>query len=107
MIREKWMITPQHKETSIAILQENLVALRAKAAISQEELANLIGMSRQTYYGIETGKRKMSWAAYIALIFFFHNFNATKEMVDDLKIYPIELIMKYNDEIYRDEQNKS
>lgn len=99
MIREKWLITPQYKETSIAILQENLVALRAKAAISQEELANLIGMSRQTYYGIETGKRKMSWATYIALIFFFHNVKATSEMVNDLKIYPIELIMKFNDEI--------
>lgn len=99
MIRDKWLITPQYKETSIAILQENLSALRVKAAISQEELANLIGVSRQTYYGIETGKREMSWTTYIALIFFFHKFNSTKEMIDELKIYPIELIMRFNGEI--------
>lgn len=99
MVSKKWLITSQYKETSIAILQENLSALRAKAAITQEELANLIGVSRQTYYGIETGKREMSWTIYIALIFFFHSLNSTKEMIDELKIYPIELIMKFNGEI--------
>ncbi len=97
MIREKWMITDEYKDANIANLQEHLVALRAKAGVSQEELANLIGISRQTYYGIETGKKKMSWTIYIAFIFFFNKSNATKQMIEDLKIYPTNWIEKFNE----------
>lgn len=48
MIGEKQLVTQQYKKTSIAILQENLSALRAKANISPEKLAMFIGVSRQT-----------------------------------------------------------
>ena len=68
-----------------------------KAKLSQERMANLIGVSRQTYYGVETGKNKMTWTVCIALIFYFNKMNATREMLNDLKIYPIELIMGLND----------
>jgi len=61
METEKWILTSEYKDTCIAILQENLVALRSKAKLSQERMANLIGVSRQTYYGVETGKNKMTW----------------------------------------------
>lgn len=60
MIGEKQLVTQQYKKTSIAILQEKLSALRAKANISQEKLATFIGISRQTYYGIETQKKEMT-----------------------------------------------
>lgn len=44
------------KGEAIEILREELPILRAKAKISQEELAQKIGVSRQTYSSIETGK---------------------------------------------------
>lgn len=45
----------------IALLRNELPVLRAKARVSQEDIANKIGISRQTYSSIETGKREMSW----------------------------------------------
>ena len=48
-----------------------LPVLRAKARISQEDIASKIGISRQTYSSIETGKREMSWTTFLALIAFF------------------------------------
>lgn len=99
MIGEKQLVTQQYKKTSIAILQENLSALRAKANISQEKLATFIGISRQTYYGIETRQKEMTWTIFIALIFYFYNNDLTKEMLCELKIYPIELVMNINGEL--------
>lgn len=99
MIRKKFKISDAYKEANISLLQDNLAALRAKAAISQEELANLIGVSRQTYYGIETGKKEMSWTIFIALIFFFYMLKATKGMIDELRIFPVELFLKLNESL--------
>lgn len=78
MIREKWSISENYKDMSVIALQENLSALRAKASISQEELSNIIGISRQTYSAIESGKRVMSWNVYLSLVFFFMKSNLPK-----------------------------
>lgn len=97
MIRDKWQISKDHKDASVSILQSNLAALRAKADINQEEISNIIGVSRQTYCAIESGKREMSWNTFLSFIFFFHELDSTREMINELRIYPIELIMKFND----------
>ena len=60
MVQEKYLITNDYKTASIEILVENLAALRARIGITQEELANIIGVSRQTYYSLETGKREIN-----------------------------------------------
>lgn len=57
MIRGNWRIDKEYKELCIEIMQENLAPLRAKCGITQEKLAAVIGISRQTYYGFETKKR--------------------------------------------------
>lgn len=96
MISEKWAITREYKETCIAILQDNLTPLRAKAGITQEELSNIIGCSRQTYYAFETCQRDMPWSTFLLLSFFYHELYATRGMLDELKIYPVELFSKFN-----------
>lgn len=96
MIREKWAISKEYKEASIAILQNNLIPLRAKAGVTQEELSNILGISRQTYYALESGKKEMSWDTFLCLVFFFHELNTTREMIEELKAYPIEMTMKFN-----------
>lgn len=99
LISEKWAITKEYKDTCIAIMQDNLAPLRAKAGITQEELSNIIGCSRQTYYAYETNQRTMPWSTFLLLSFFYHELNTTTTMLDELKIYPIELISKINSEI--------
>lgn len=96
MIREKWYISKKYKNLSMEILQDNLSALRARADITQEELANILGISRQTYYAIESKKKQMSWNIFMSMIFFFHELKSTSEMLKELKIYPIDLILRFN-----------
>lgn len=45
-----------YKEKLIAILTEELPVLRAKLGLSQEALSEIIGISLQTYSGIEKKK---------------------------------------------------
>lgn len=94
MISEKWRLEKCYKDICIELLYENLVSLRAKADITQEELANIVGISRQTYYAIETGKRIMSWNTYLSLLLFFDTNNFTRSMLRDLNVYPKELMIK-------------
>ena len=56
------------RNTIIELLRKELPVLRAKARVSQGEIAEKIGISRQTYSSIETGKREMSWTTFLALI---------------------------------------
>ena len=60
-----------NKENLLKIMTDNLPALRAKLGLSQDEVSNIIGISRQTYCAIETQKRKMSWSNFISLLFLF------------------------------------
>lgn len=94
MIRAEWVVSPQYKDSYIEVLSENLVALRAKAGITQEELANIIGISRQTYYAFETRRRDISWNTYLALILFFDTNVNTHTMLRDINAYPLELIIR-------------
>lgn len=72
------------KEVLCGILCNELYVLRAKARVSQEEIADRIGVSRQTYSAIETGRRTMSWTTFLALIAYFQNNENTKDMLNNL-----------------------
>jgi len=60
-----------NKERLLEIMTDNLPALRAKIGLSQDEVSNIIGISRQTYCAIETHKRKMAWNTFMSLLFVF------------------------------------
>lgn len=81
MIEGKWKIDRSYKNICIEMMTENLASLRAKADITQGEISNLIGISRQTYYAIETGQRTMSWNTYLSLLLFFDTNNSTRSML--------------------------
>lgn len=66
----KWNLAEAEKKELISALSQELILLRMKAEISQSELANLIGVSRQTYGAIERGVRLMTWNTYLSLILF-------------------------------------
>ena len=68
----KWFLTDEEKDKFIATLTPNLTILRTSAEISQEELANLIGVSRQTYSANEKSEK---WHG--ALIYLWFSFMTT------------------------------
>lgn len=79
------------KDLLIKKLTNNLPILRAELQISQEELASIIGISRQTYSSIETMKRKMSWSTFLTLVLFFGCNEGTATMLDGMGILSSEL----------------
>lgn len=95
----KWILTDEEKDSFIATLTPCLTVLRTKAEISQEELANLIGVSRQTYSAIERKIRRMSWSTYLSLVLFYDHNQQTHKMIRQLSIFPKELIIRFNDGI--------
>ena len=96
-----WNINKEYKELCTAILQDSLASLRAKAGLNQEEISSILGMTRQTYHALETGKQQIPWTTFLAFIFFFRELDATKEMINDLRIFPIELVFSLNGQISR------
>jgi len=93
----KWLLTDAEKDEFIATLTPNLPALRTQAEISQEELANLLGISRQTYSAIELKVRKMAWRTYLSLVLFFDYNQKTHKMLRMLSLFSTELITRFND----------
>lgn len=92
----KWTITNKEKEQLISALTPELVLLRTKAEISQEELAALIGISRQTYGAIERGSRRMSWNTFLSLVLFYDCNQKTHQMLRTIKAIPQEIMKRFN-----------
>ena len=93
----RFFLTEEEKDEFIEALTPELALLRAKAEISQEEIANLIGISRQTYGSIERKSRKMSWNTYLSLILFYDYNKKTHKMIRNISAFPHELIKRFND----------
>lgn len=65
-------------------LRCELPVLRARLGISQERAAEIIGISRQTYNAIETGKREMTWPIFLSMVAFFQNNKQTEQMLKQI-----------------------
>lgn len=73
------------------MLVEELPTLRAKIGLSQSEVGEIIGVSRQTYSAIETKKKKMTWNLYLALILLFSINEKTEKMLEASGAFSEEL----------------
>ena len=73
-----------NKTDLIMTLTMELPVLRARLGLSQEKMAQNIGVSRQTYGGIENGSRKMSWTIFMALLAVLDMDEATSVMLDQI-----------------------
>ena len=76
------------------ILTENMVTnlpvLRKALGVSQEGLADMIGVNRSTVAAIETRKRKLSWETFLALVLVFIKNPATDKLLNAMEIYTDE-----------------
>lgn len=74
-------LTEEKKANLIQVMSEELPILRAKAGLSQDEIANIIGISRQSFNLIELNKTKMTWRTCSALLLFFSLNNDTSNLM--------------------------
>lgn len=78
------MINQRIKAELMEKLRCELPVLRARLGISQERAAEVIGISRQTYNAIETGKREMTWPIFLSMVAFFQNNEQTDQMLKQI-----------------------
>lgn len=86
-----WHFDKDEKERLICKLASELPALRGAVGASQGEMADIIGVSRQTYNAVELGKRSMSWNMYMALILFFDYNPRSHFTIRQLDAFPYQL----------------
>lgn len=79
------------KREYIAKLTECLPMLRAQAGVTQETVADRVGIARQTYSAIECGRKPMSWNTFMSLILLLRANEKTKDIIKILGIYTEDL----------------
>ena len=70
---------------------DNLLVLRKKLCLTQVELAEKVGIHRQTLINIEKKKRPMSWSIFVALLSDFRANSGTSDLLYHFGIYTGEL----------------
>ena len=78
------------KEKLIQNMTDNLPTLRKKLNLSQEELSELIGVSRSTIAVIDGRKKVMSWNMFLSLLMVFTKNKETDRLLNVLEIYTDE-----------------
>ena len=78
-------ITSEKKKNLTEKLVFELPVLRARLGVSQAEIAEKIGISRQSFNAIETGKKEMNWTTFVALVLIFRNNEQTRQMLDGIE----------------------
>lgn len=73
-------------------LTHELPVLRARLGASQADIAERIGISRQTYNSIETKKREMNWTTFVALVAVFQNNQETRRMLSTIDGFEKEIV---------------
>ena len=80
-----------NKDEYMSKMADNLILLRTKLRLKQTDLANKVGISRQTLMGIENNKRAMTWNTFVALLSIFREDNSTNGLLEHFGIYTPEL----------------
>lgn len=83
-------LTEDQKAELIARLRDELVVLRAKSRLSQDEISNIVGLSRQSYSAFELKKKDMSWRTCFSLLMYFNHNPQTHNLLRALRLFPKE-----------------
>lgn len=94
---DKFRIPAEEKRAIIADFTPKMTTLRTKAGISQEDLASIIGVSRQTYGAMERGTQRLTWGTFLSLILFYDYNLTTRELLRSLTTFPKRLYSVLND----------
>lgn len=79
-----------NKEKLIKNMTDNLPMLRTRLGLTQEEIAEKIGVSRSTIISIENKKREMTWNTFLSLMLLFTKNESTNKLLKVLDIYTDE-----------------
>ncbi|MBR4071154.1 MAG: helix-turn-helix domain-containing protein [Clostridia bacterium] len=92
----RWVISDKKKDEYINNLLPHLATLRARVGVSQDELAGLVGISRQTYCLTESGSRSISWNTFLSIIMFYDYNSRTHDLIRSIGAFPEDLFYQFN-----------
>lgn len=81
----------ERKKKLIDNLTNSLPVLRTMLHMSQMDLANMVGVSRQQIVAIEGKKRSMTWAMFLSIVLIFKSNKETNQLLSALGIYTEDL----------------
>ena len=84
-------MSEEFRSTYITKMSENLALLRTSINLTQERLAELIGLSRFTLIVIEKKQRTMTWNTFLSLVLVFRANEKSRMLMETLGIYTDEL----------------
>lgn len=87
-----------YKEEYIDRMVKNLPVLRASIRITQKELAQKIGITRQSMMNIETRRRPLQWSTYLALVLVFQQAEESRKLFESLRLFDGEIINPVSEE---------
>lgn len=87
-------ISAKTKESYLEHMANNLPSLRAQLGVTQEQLAQRLGVTRQTLTLIESKSRLLTWTNYLALCYIFENSEKTKALMEIYDICP-DMVKNY------------
>lgn len=77
---------PPLLERCTECLSKELPMLRKMNHLTQTQLGHIVGVSRQTITNIESGKSKMKWTIFLALMFIFRLDRESAEYLKQIDI---------------------
>ena len=87
-----------NKEEYIDMMVKNLPVLRASIRITQKELAQKIGITRQSMMNIENRRRPLQWSTYLALVLVFQQAEESRKLLESLRLFDGKIINSVSQE---------
>ena len=72
---------------------KNLPVLRAAAGLTQAQLGEKVGVSRQTIVVIENEKSPLTWSLYLAMVCVFGLYQESLELLNILDIFSADYLI--------------
>ena len=90
-------------EVCTECLTKELPVLRKMAGLTQKDMGDILGVSRQTITNIESGAAKMKWSIFLASMFIFSLDNNTSEYLKTINL-PYPMLREWLHEKQREEK---
>lgn len=87
-----------NKEEYIDMMVKYLPVLRASIRITQKELAQKIGITRQSMMNIENRRRPLQWSTYLALVLVFQQAEESRKLLESLRLFDGKIINSVSQE---------
>ena len=69
-----------------------LPAIRHTLNLTQKQLAEKVGLTRQTIISFENRQRSLPWHTYLALVLYFQQYEISRDFMDRLQLFNPELL---------------